>query len=294
MTEYLNKETYETGFIDSLDGVLMKDIQNVSYLITAVSEKTGGYDALINLERPGMLMFFHFKVPDKISDVKARQISNALEEDISCIDYCMPIRSKDGFRQHQNLLQTELNFMPCFSYYVCPMFNTYNAYNIEYLKRCLHEKAVYFSPIEIGTMPEANSCKIAYLTETGDAILYTHDSGSISHIRRVHAYTLDDVFSSAYEKLHENGNNLCKNIDDVYEHIIYNILGPGHALAIKEEDMPERPLGDGLKCFLARQSKYTKGDKSDRHYDIKIRILMSVAEYMGATLFVMHTTDKVY
>ena len=293
MTEYLNKETYETGFIDSLDGLVMTDIRNVSYLITAISEKTGGYDALINLNKPGMLMFLQFKVPKKISSVKARQISEALKEDISCVKYHMKINTKDEFRKHKDLLHTELEFIPCVSFYVCPLFNTYHEYNIEYGDRCVHEKAVYFSPIEIGTIPSANSCRIGYSTETGDAILYTHDGGFISHTRKVHACTFDDVFSSAYDRLHENGHDLHKNIDDVYEHVVHGILGPSHALALKEEDFPQRPLGDEL-YFLARQSKYKKGDKVGRHYDMKIRILMSVAEYMGATLFVMHPTDKVY
>lgn len=294
MKKDLPEETYRSGFISNLDGPLLMDIQNVPYVITAVGEKTGGYDAVINLKKPGILMFLQFKIPDNMASVKSKQISNSLGEDVSCIDYCISIKAKDEFRQHRNLLYTELAFMPCLSYYASPTFNTCYEYGIERMKRSICNKSVYFSPVEIGAIPAVSSCKIGYPTTTGDAVLYTHANRSITHAWKVHAYTFDDVVSAAYEKLDESRNSLHQNIDDVYEHVIYGILGSDHALAIREEGLPQRLPDDQLKYFLARQSKYTKGDKNGRHYDIKIKILMSVAELMDATLFIMHPTDKVY
>ena len=294
MARDLYEENYKAGFIDNLSGSALIKIKNTPYLLTPIQEKAEGYDAVINLKEPGILMFIQFKVPDKIGNIKAKQISNAFGEDVSRIKYCMPIRKNDNFQQHRNLLCTEQTYMPCLTFYASPRFNTYYTYDIEYRRKCVHKKSVYFSPAEIGTIPSVNSCKIGYLTRSGDAILYTHANRAITHTRRVNAYTYCDVISSAYEKLHENKNNLHENIDEVYEHIINAVLGPNHALAIEEEDLPERPPSGHLNYLMARQPKYTIIDKNSQHYDIKIRILMSVAEFMDATLFVLHPTDKAY
>lgn len=291
MARDLNEDNYKTGFINGLDVSSLVEIKNTPYLITAISEKTRGYDAVINLKRPGILMFLQFKVPDNIADVKAKQISSALGEDVSCIEYCMPIRAKDNFQQHQNLLHTEQIYMPCLTFYASPMFNTYHAYDTANTKKCVHEKSVYFSPVEIGAIPSANSCKIGYLTESGDAILYAHANRTIAHARKVKAYTFSDVASSAYKRLHQSENNLHYNIDEVYDHIIKGVLGPDHALAIEEEDLPRRSSSGHLNYLMTQQTKYTKIDKNSAHYDIKVSILMSVAEFMGATLFIFRPAD---
>jgi hypothetical protein len=114
-----------------------------------VQEATLGYDVNINL--PGLPFFFQYKLPELMKRNTAAEISTHKLSNLSIPFFRMPLMRRDLSQQHQRLIEWEKKF-PGTVLYATPCLHSLEEFNLEYGAARVHERSVFFSPIEIGPL----------------------------------------------------------------------------------------------------------------------------------------------
>lgn len=124
-----------------------------------VQEAKLGYD--VNIDLPGCPLFFQYKLPELMKKNNAVEVSQHQLGGIFAPFFRMPLMRRDLSDQHRLLIACERKF-PRSVYYASPSMNDIGSFNSAYNLAQVHEKSVFFSPQEIGPLPDDKPHVIAY------------------------------------------------------------------------------------------------------------------------------------
>ncbi|WP_407150456.1 hypothetical protein [Bradyrhizobium sp. ORS 86] len=127
-----------------------------------VQEAQLGYDVRIDL--PAFPLFFQYKLPESMRRNSAAEISTHQLADLVVPFFRMPLMRRDLSEQHQRLIELEQKF-PGTVLYASPGMHNLGEFNVAYKNGRVHEKSIFFSPADIGPLPDDKNHVIAYQTE---------------------------------------------------------------------------------------------------------------------------------
>lgn len=123
-----------------------------------IQEAQLGYDVRIDL--PACPLFFQFKLPKLMVRDTALEISqHGLP--LSCNFFRMPLMRRDISDQHQVLIQLEAANAGLV-HYASPMLDDIQAFNSAYNLAAVHRHTAFFSPQDIGPLPDDKRHMISY------------------------------------------------------------------------------------------------------------------------------------
>jgi hypothetical protein len=157
-----------------------------------VQEAQLGYDVRIDL--PGLPLFFQYKLPESMTRNNAAEISKHQLPNLAVPFFRMPLMRRDLSRQHQKLIDLEQKF-PGTVLYASPSMYNLSQFNLAYKAGRVHERSVFFSPSNIGPLPDAKEHTIAYQNDPPVAYF-------CSEPREIKAMNYEALAGSAQELFH--------------------------------------------------------------------------------------------
>lgn len=148
-----------------------------------VQEAQLGYDVHIDL--PGCPLFFQYKLPELMVRNSAAEISQHALAGIHVPFFRMPLMRRDLSEQHQLLMRLERRF-PNAVFYATPGMENNHSFNAAYNAARVHQQSVFFSPRNIGHLPDDKQHAIAYRNGLSHAWL-------CSEPRRIFAFQFEIV-----------------------------------------------------------------------------------------------------
>ena len=124
-----------------------------------VQEARLGYD--VNVELSGSLLFLQYKLPKLMVRESASEISNYHLPGIFTPFFRMSLMRRDQSDQHKLLIELERE-PPNSVYYASPVLENVSQLNNAYAKTSVHMESVFFSPREIGLLPDDNKHTVVY------------------------------------------------------------------------------------------------------------------------------------
>lgn len=124
-----------------------------------IQEAQLGYDVRINF--PACPLFFQYKLPELMVRNSAAEISQHALDGIRIPFFRMPLMRRGLSDQHKLLIQLEQQF-PGAVYYASPGMENSSRFNKAYNAAEVHERSVFFSPQNIGPLPDDKEHVIAY------------------------------------------------------------------------------------------------------------------------------------
>ena len=124
-----------------------------------VQEARLGFDVQINF--PGVPLFFQYKLPELMRRSTASEISTFNCPGLSVPFFRMPLMRRDLSRQHQLLIELE-NRYPGAVHYASPCLTDIEEFDRAYNLANVHRRSIFFSPNEIGPLPDDRSHTISY------------------------------------------------------------------------------------------------------------------------------------
>lgn len=118
-----------------------------------------GYDVRIDL--PGCPVFFQYKLPELMVRETAAEIAQHALPGISVPFFRMPLMRRDLSDQHKLLIGLEKQF-PDAVFYVAPVLPDVNSFDAAYKSAHVHQQSVFFSPGDIGALPDDKHHVVAY------------------------------------------------------------------------------------------------------------------------------------
>jgi hypothetical protein len=152
-----------------------------------------GYDVRINF--PASPLFFQYKLSELMVRTSAAEISQYGLPGISVPFFRMPLMRRDLSEQHKLLIQLEGKF-PGVVYYAAPGLEDNDAFNDAYNAAEVHLQSVFFSPTDIGPLPDDKQHAVAYGNGLAQAWL-------CSEPREISVFRFDVVEANATSLLHE-------------------------------------------------------------------------------------------
>lgn len=118
-----------------------------------------GYD--VRLDLPACPLFFQYKLPELMVKNTAKEISEHKLSGIAINFFRMPLMRTDLSAQHQLLMDWELRY-PGKVYYATPCMENLSEFNNAYAHARVHRHTVFFSPRDIGPLPDSKAHSVAY------------------------------------------------------------------------------------------------------------------------------------
>jgi hypothetical protein len=118
-----------------------------------------GYDVRIDL--PGCPVFFQYKLPELMVRETAAEIAQHALPGISVPFFRMPLMRRDLSDQHKLLIGLEKQF-PDTVFYAAPALPNVNSFDAAYKGAHVHQRSVFFSPGDIGPLPDDKHHVVAY------------------------------------------------------------------------------------------------------------------------------------
>lgn len=128
-----------------------------------VQEALLGYDVRIDL--PASPLFFQYKLPESMTRNSAAEISTHQLAGLVVPFFRMPLMRRDLSRQHRRLIDLEQKF-PGAVFYASPGMHNLGEFNLAYKDGRVHERSAFFSPADIGPLPDDKNHTIAYQTNS--------------------------------------------------------------------------------------------------------------------------------
>ena len=122
-------------------------------------EARAGYDVHINL--PGFPLYLQYKLPDLMVRNTAKEIMRYNLPDLWPPYFRMCLMERNQSNQHEALIELEKSF-PGSVYYVAPCMTNVDHFNDMYISANVHQSSVFFSPREIGPLPDDEKHVIVY------------------------------------------------------------------------------------------------------------------------------------
>lgn len=152
-----------------------------------IQEARLGYD--VRIDFPGCPLFFQYKLPKLMVRNTAAEISQHVLAGIHIKFFRMPLMRRDLSHQHQLLIDWEKRF-PDAVYYATPGMEDITSFNAAYNAAQVHSQSVFFSPTDIGPLPDDREHVIAYRNGLTYAWL-------CSEPREIPAFSLKDIEEKA-------------------------------------------------------------------------------------------------
>ena len=118
-----------------------------------------GYDVRIDL--PACPVFFQYKLPELMVRETAAEIAKHALPGLSVPFFRMSLMRRDLSDQHKLLIGLEKQF-PDAVFYVAPVLPNVNSFDAAYKSAHVHQQSVFFSPGEIGPLPDDKPHVVAY------------------------------------------------------------------------------------------------------------------------------------
>lgn len=131
-----------------------------------VQEATLGYD--VKIELPAQPLFFQFKLPELMVRATAAEVSKYELPGLAPPFFRMPLMKRHVSQQHAYLIDLEAEY-PGAVFYAVPELGDLSSFNNAYTETKMHEASVFFSPAEIGALPDNKSHSIAYSPSLAEA-----------------------------------------------------------------------------------------------------------------------------
>lgn len=135
-----------------------------------VQEAQLGYD--VRIDFPACPIFFQYKLPELMVRDTATEIANHKLAGIKVPFFRMPLMRRDLSNQHRRLMELE-NRYPNAVFYATPRIRNVDRFNTAYNGAKVHRKSVFFSPMDIGPLPDNKQHTIAYRSGLYHAWLYS-------------------------------------------------------------------------------------------------------------------------
>src|SRR5262249_43314614 len=110
---------------------------------------------------PGLPLFFQYKLPELMMRNTAFEISKKSLPGITVPFFRMPLMPSSLSEQHKLLITLEKKY-PDTVLYASPALDDLDAFNDAYRKGLVHQRSVFFSPRDIGPLPDDKPHTIAY------------------------------------------------------------------------------------------------------------------------------------
>jgi hypothetical protein len=124
-----------------------------------VQEGQFGYD--VRIDFPGLPLFFQYKLSELMKRNTAFEIANKNLPGITIPFFRMSLMPSSLSRQHKLLMALEKNYSHTV-FYASPALDNLHAFNVAYGKGIVHTRSVFFSPGDIGPLPDDKAHSIAY------------------------------------------------------------------------------------------------------------------------------------
>ncbi|MUZ73305.1 hypothetical protein GOZ90_11490 [Agrobacterium vitis] len=148
-----------------------------------VQEATLGYDVEINL--PAVPLFFQFKLPERMKKGTAFELSTGSCPGLTTPFYRIGLMRNDLSKQHAHLIELEKKHPGCV-FYAAPWLFDIHAFNSSYSLGRVFQDTAFFSPGDIGPLPDNKQHTIAYRGDLGHAFF-------CSDPQEIRCTTFDDV-----------------------------------------------------------------------------------------------------
>ncbi|MEH0291770.1 hypothetical protein V6R98_02395 [Agrobacterium sp. CCNWLW71] len=148
-----------------------------------VQEAQLGYDVQIQL--PAVPLFFQFKLPDRMERGTAFEISTGSCPGLTTPFYRIGLMRNDLSAQHAHLIELERSHPNCV-FYAAPCLANIHEFNMSYGLGRVFQDTAFFSPGDIGPLPDDKQHTIAYRSDLGHAF-FCSDPQEIRHT------TFDDL-----------------------------------------------------------------------------------------------------
>ena len=124
-----------------------------------IQEAQLGYD--IHIDLPGCPLFLQYKLPELMVRNTAKEIAEFALPGISVPFFRMPLMRRSLSKQHQLLIDLERRFRDTV-YYATPCIENVRLFNAAYNASQVHSQSVFFSPGNVGPLPDDKQHVIAY------------------------------------------------------------------------------------------------------------------------------------
>lgn len=124
-----------------------------------VQEAQLGFDIKLNF--PAMPLFFQFKLPDLMKRNTAFEIACGQCGSLTIPFFRIGLMRRDLSKQHALLIDLEQRY-PASVYYTAPALSTVAAFDQAYNSAQVAAQSVFFSPLDIGPLPDDKLHTLAY------------------------------------------------------------------------------------------------------------------------------------
>ena len=150
--------SYGYGFTENLIRAAAQSPTAAPQFPNLVQEAQLGYD--VRVDMPACPLFFQFKLPELMVRDTAFEISqHGLS--LSCNFFRMPLMRRDLSNQHQVLIQLE-DSNAGLVHYASPMLEDIQEFNDAYNVGAIHQHTAFFSPQDIGPLPDDKKHTVSY------------------------------------------------------------------------------------------------------------------------------------
>ncbi len=201
-----------------------------------VQEAQSGFDVQINL--PGVPLFFQYKLPELMRRGTAFEIASGQCPQLSLPFFRIAMMRRDLSRQHALLIGLEARY-PSHVFYAAPTLQDTPAFNRAYDHAAVVQNSAFFSPTDIGPLPDDKAHSIAY--KPGLSVGYF-----CSEPRIINALTFEALTSRISASLK---SDRFSNVGDVARTLREDIL----TLASRSWRQTESLLSDRLRARLAER-----------------------------------------
>jgi hypothetical protein len=124
-----------------------------------IQEGKSGYDIRINF--PGVPLFFQYKLPELMKRDTAFEVANGRCPGLSTPFFRIAMMRRDVSRQHELLIRLEARY-PSNVFYATPCIANVDDFDGAYNAAAVARQSAFFSPTEIGPLPDDKAHSIAY------------------------------------------------------------------------------------------------------------------------------------
>lgn len=157
--------SYGYGFTENLIRSAAQSPTAAPQFPNLIQEALLGYD--VRVDMPACPLFFQFKLPELMVRETALEISH-YGLPLTCDFFRMPLMRRDLSNQHQVLIQLEASNAGLV-HYASPMMADIEEFNDAYNLGEVHQHTAFFSPQDIGPLPDDKRHMVSYNANASSA-----------------------------------------------------------------------------------------------------------------------------
>jgi hypothetical protein len=166
-----------------------------------VQEGQMGFD--VRIDRPGLPLFFQYKLPELMLRNSAFEISKYNLPGITVPFFRMRLMRRDLSEQHRLLMELEKRY-PLAVLYASPVLDSGRSFNNAYNTASVHQRSIFFSPSDIGALPDDAEHSVAYRDGLAFAYLCTEP-------KRIKTKTYEHISDDVLSLFHESKFSTLRN-----------------------------------------------------------------------------------